>query len=222
MEPTVSAQVMTNNIRLLLVDDHALFLEGMERLLASQEDFMVVGSVQRFEAAEEILKSNLLDLVLLDFDLGRERATPLVQDLVSRGFAGKILIVTAGVSDVEAVQLVRAGVSGIFHKHHGSHALCQAIRQVAAGNPYLDPSYLNGIFQVLGSHSENGMPRLSEKEVRILRLLFRGLLNKEIARNLEMTEAGVKAALRALFAKIGVKTRSQAVRVALEQYRTQL
>lgn len=221
MEPTVISRANTDTIKLLLVDDHALFLEGMERLLASQSDFTVVGSVQRFEAADEIIKANSLDLVLLDFDLGRERATPLVQDLVARGFAGKILIVTAGVSDVEAVQLVRAGVSGIFHKHHGSQALCQAIRQVAAGNPHLDPSYLNGIFQVLGPHADE-MPRLSEKEVRILRLLFRGMLNKEIAKNLDMTEAGVKAALRSLFAKIGVKTRSQAVRVALEHYRAQL
>jgi DNA-binding NarL/FixJ family response regulator len=67
-----------------------------------------------------------------------------------------------------------------------------------------------------------GPPRLSDREVKMLRLLFQGLVNKEIATKLSMTESGVKSALRALFEKIGVKTRSQAVRVALENHRSQL
>ncbi|MEP6963083.1 MAG: response regulator transcription factor, partial [Acidobacteriota bacterium] len=212
----------TSTIRLLLVDDHVLFLEGMERLLAGQPDFAVAGIVQTFKQAQEILASQTVDILLLDFDLGRDRATPLVQELIATGFPGKILIVTAGVSEVEAVQLVRAGAAGIFHKHNGSQALCQAIRQVANGDPHLEPSYLGGIFKTLGPQPETGPPRLAEREVKILRLIFRGLLNKEIAASLDMTESAVKSALRVLFDKIGVKTRSQAVRVALEHYRSQL
>ncbi|MEO8097320.1 MAG: response regulator transcription factor [Acidobacteriota bacterium] len=212
----------TSTIRLLLVDDHVLFLEGMERLLAGQPDFTVAGTVQTFSQARAILASNAVDILLLDFDLGRERATPLVQELIDTGFTGKILIVTAGVSEVEAVQLVRSGVAGIFHKHNGSQALCQAIRQVANGDPHLEPGYLGGIFRTLGPQAETDPPRLAEREVKILRLIFRGMLNKEIATSMGMTESGVKSALRALFDKIGVKTRSQAVRVALEHYRSQL
>jgi two-component system nitrate/nitrite response regulator NarL len=163
-----------------------------------------------------------VDVLLLDFDLGRERATPIVRQLHEAGFPGKILIVTAGLSEAEAVQLIRSGVAGIFHKHHGSQALCTAIRQVAAGEPYLETNYLGSVFRSLGPEPAGGPPRLSEREVKLLRLLFQGLLNKEIASRLEMTESGVKSALRALFEKIGVKTRSQAVRVALEHYRAQL
>jgi DNA-binding NarL/FixJ family response regulator len=211
-----------NATRLLLVDDHALFLEGTERLLEGQPDFTVVGSVATFDRAREILGTQPVDVILLDFDLGFERATPIVRDLVEAGFSGKILIVTAGVSDTEAVQLIRAGVAGIFHKHQGSQALCQAIRRVASGDPYLESAYLGTVFRTLGPDAEIAPPRLSEREVRILRLIFQGLANREIATKLGMTESGVKSALRALFGKIGVKSRSQAVRVALEQYSSQL
>jgi len=211
-----------NTLRLLLVDDHALFLEGAERLLAGQPDFTLVGAVQNFESAREILDSTAVDVILLDFDLGLERATPIVRNLMDGGFAGRILIVTAGVSEAEAVQLIRAGVAGIFHKHHGSQALCDAIRGVARGEPFLEPSYLGGVFRTLGPETSIAPPRLSEREARMLRLIFQGMANKEIATTLGMTESGVKSALRSLFVKIGVRSRSQAVRVALEHYRTQL
>ncbi|MEO8592300.1 MAG: response regulator transcription factor [Candidatus Solibacter sp.] len=209
-------------IRLLLIDDHALFLEGTERLLEGQPDFAVMGSVANFDRAREILAACTVDVVLLDFDLGSERATPIVRNLVSCGFSGRILIVTAGVSDTEAVQLIRAGAAGIFHKHHGSQALCLAIRCVASGEPYLESAYLGTVFRTLGPEAEIAPPRLSEREGKILRLIFQGLANREIAAKLGMTESGVKSALRALFGKIGVKSRSQAVRVALEHYRSQL
>jgi DNA-binding NarL/FixJ family response regulator len=212
----------TDAIRLLLVDDHGLFLEGMERLLEAQADFRIVGSFQSFDEAQEALGAESVDVLLLDFDLGRERATPIVRTLVGNGFAGKILIVTAGVSETEAVQLIRSGAAGIFHKHHGSRALCEAIRSVAAGRAYLEGDYLSTVFRTLGPEAETGPPRLSDREVKMLRLIFQGLVNKEIASQLGMTESAVKSALRALFEKIGVKTRSQAVRVALESYRAQL
>ena len=222
MEFVTMPSAQTETIRLLLIDDHALFLEGMERLLAGEADFTVAGSARSFEGAVPILAGEKIDLLLLDFDLGRDRATPIVRTLAEQGFAGKILIVTAGVSETEAVQLIRSGVAGIFHKHHGSAALCAAIRQVAAGGPYLESDYLGSVFRSLGPAPDLGSPRLSDRDVKLLRLIFQGLVNKEIAVKLEMTESGVKSALRSLFEKIGVRTRSQAVRVALESYRDQL
>ena len=212
----------TSAIRLLLVDDHALFLEGMERLLDGQPDLKVVGAVQTFGEARKILEVSPVDILLLDFDLGRDRATPIVRTLAEEGFPGKILVVTAGISETEALQLIRYGAAGIFHKQHGSQALCAAIRRVASGEPYLETDYLGSVFRSLGPETESGSPRLSDREVKMLRLLFQGLVNKEIATKLGMTESGVKSALRSLFEKIGVKTRSQAVRVALESYHSQL
>ena len=208
-------------IRLLLADDHVLFLEGIERLLASQPDFTVVGAVRSFDEAKQVISREAIDILLLDFDFGLDKATPMVRELIQGGFAGKILIVTGGISDVEAMQLIRGGVAGIFHKDHGSAALCEAIRQVARGEHHLDQNYVGSVVRSF-SEPEKGMPDLRDKEVELLRFIFKGMLNKEIADKLNMTESGVKSALRALFNKIGVRTRSQAVRVALEQYRSWL
>jgi len=204
------------------VDDHALFLEGIAGILEGQPDFCVVAAVRSFAEAKEELGRSPVDVLLLDFDLGCERATPFVHELMESAVNVRILIVTAGVAEVEAVQLIRAGVAGIFHKHNGSQALCQAVRQVAGGQPYLEQNYLPTLFNVIGPQRGDGPPRLSEREAKMLRLIFEGLVNKEIAGKLGMSESGVKSALRALFEKIGVKTRSQAVRVALEQYNAQL
>jgi len=208
-------------IRLLLADDHVLFLEGIERLLTAQPDFTVAGAVRGFEDVKKILARETVDILLLDFDFGLDKATPMVREVVKGGFTGKILIVTGGISDVEAMQLIRGGVAGIFHKHQGSAALCEAIRQVARGEHHLDPNYVGSVVRSF-SEPDKGLPDLRDKDVELLRFIFKGMLNKEIAGQLNMTESGVKSALRALFNKIGVKTRSQAVRVALEQYRSWL
>src|SRR5204863_413266 len=114
-----------------------------------QADFTLVDAVETLERTRQVLAQSEVDILLLDFDFGRERATRFIDDLngFKGGFTGKILIVTAGVSDIEAMQLIRAGVAGIFHKHNGSEALCQAIRQVAAGQPYLEAAYLPSVFK---------------------------------------------------------------------------
>jgi two-component system nitrate/nitrite response regulator NarL len=138
------------------------------------------------------------------------------------GFSGRILIVTAGIDDREAVRLIEGGVSGILHKHHDPEVLCHAIRQVASGEVYLEQQYLKTMFLAVDSARSDARPRLSERDVGLLRLIFQGLSNKEIGERMSLSESAVKAGLRLLFEKLAVQTRSQLVRVALEQYRDQL
>jgi two-component system nitrate/nitrite response regulator NarL len=93
---------------------------------------------------------------------------------------------------------------------------------VARGENYLEARYLKPIFQKLDTSAQAGSPQLSDREVLMIRLIFEGLSNKEIGERLSLSESAVKAALRVLFDKLGVRTRSQLVKVALEQYRDQL
>lgn len=209
-------------IRLLIVDDHALFREGLARVLSAQPDFVVVGQAERIADAIAQLPSAQPGIILLDVDLGIERALDFVSQAAAAGFSGRILIVTGGISDGEAVQLVRNGVAGIFHKHNPPDALCYAIRQVSAGDVFLEPRYLKPLFEVVENAASETRPTLTDREVRVLQLLFQGHANKEIGDALDISESLVKAVLRALFDKLGVRTRSQLVRVALEQYRDQL
>ncbi|MCC6341094.1 MAG: response regulator transcription factor [Bryobacterales bacterium] len=213
---------MSGTISLVLIDDHALFREGLARVLESQPDLEVKGSTASAAAGLEIVGKVKPDVVLLDVDLGQERAIEFVQQARQHGYEGRILVVTAGVSDPEAVQLVRNGISGILHKHNQPEALCNVIRLVATGEVFLEQRYLKPLFQTVTPGESEALPRLTDREVKLLRLLFQGLVNKEIADEMALSESSVKAILRGLFDKLGVRTRSQLVRVALEQYRDQL
>jgi DNA-binding NarL/FixJ family response regulator len=209
-------------IRLLLVDDHALFREGLFRLLENEPDFVVVAKCATARDALQVFNRVSPDIVLLDFDLGTERAQDFITDSRQAGFIGSVLIVTAGVSDEEAVQLIQSGVAGIFHKHNPPELLCDSIRHVAAGEVWLERNYLKPLFQKVDSARQDHQDYLTEKERQVLRCVFEGFANKQIAARLQISETSVKGILQQLFHKAGVRTRSQLVRVALERYRDQL
>lgn len=208
--------------RVLLVDDHVLFREGLVRLLESETDFLVAGRAAGVQEALEVLSGCQVDLILLDYDLGSERATDLITKTREAGFAGRVLIVTAGVSEQESVTLIRLGVAGIFHKHNPPEALCKCLRQISAGQVWLERDYLRPLFSAVDTANSTPSPALTEKEKKVLRCVFQGLGNKEIAEKLVTSETSVKGILQQLFHKTGVRTRSQLVRVALEQWQDQL
>ena len=209
-------------INVLLVDDHAMFREGLARVLEKEQGINVVGQAASSSEALAMVSTSGANVVLLDVDLGAERALDFVVESKKRGFEGQILIVTAGVSGPEAVQLVQAGVAGILHKHHSTEALCKTIRQVAAGEACLEKDYLNALFRSVDRTREQSRPRLTERDKTVLRSIFQGLTNKEIGGHLEISEGAVKFSVRQLCEKLGVRTRAQLVKVALEQYRDQL
>jgi two-component system nitrate/nitrite response regulator NarL len=211
-----------SGIRLLIVDDHALFREGLAVLLNRTDDIKVVGRCGSTAEALSFIETAQPSVVILDFDLGTERAFDFLEAARERGFNCRVLIVTAGVSEQEAVQLVQAGVAGIVHKHNTLEMLCDTIRRIAAGEVWLEKNYLKPLFRTLDqSRTANGA-KLTERDRTVLRLIFQGLANKEIAARLNLSEGAVKASLRQLFQKLGVRTRAQVVKVALEEYRDQL
>ena len=209
-------------IKLLLVDDHAMFRESLARVLEREADLQIVGQCASSAKALTMLASSGANIVLLDVDLGAERALDFVLGARKRGFQGHILVVTAGVSDQEAVQLVQSGVSGILHKHHSTDVLTNTVRQVAAGEVCLEKDYLAPLFRSVDRTRPKTRPELTDRDKTVLRCIFQGLTNKDIAARLQITEGAVKSSLRLVCEKLGVRTRAQLVKVALEQYRDQL
>jgi two-component system nitrate/nitrite response regulator NarL len=209
-------------LRLLLVDDHALFREGLFRLLEREPGFAVVGRTGRVAEALQVLKNERVDIVLLDYDLGSERALDLLAEARRLPFAGKVLIVTAGVSEQEAIHLIESGVAGIFHKHNPPESIRECLREVANGEVWLERGYLKPLFGQLDATRTTQPATLTDKERKVLRGVFQGLGNKEIGATLGVSESSVKGILQQLFHKTGVRTRSQLVRVALELFREQL
>jgi DNA-binding NarL/FixJ family response regulator len=213
------SQDTTHRLRLLLVDDHTLFRESLSRLLESEPDFEMVGHCAAIEDAIGFLREHPIDLVLLDFDLGEGSASDFLSRARALGLATRVLMVTAGMSDSDSAQLLSQGVSGIFLKHSSPALLAQAIRKVAAGETWIEPGVLSAVAELASQPERRARNRhFTEREREVLRGVFEGLSNKEIGVRLSISESSVKAALQQLFQKTGVRTRSQLVRVALEQH----
>jgi DNA-binding NarL/FixJ family response regulator len=204
-------------IRLLLLDDHVLFRESLSRLLASEPDFEMVAHCGTATQALEILGHNPIDVILLDFDLGDDHGGQFIADARQAGYAGKILMVTAGMSATESSSALRTGASGIFLKHNSPGSLAQAIRLVAAGEMWVDQRVIQQLADGVTQRDEQSFRKLlTDREQQVLRGLFEGLTNKEIAGQLGVSESAIKATLQQLFQKARVRTRSQLVRIAIE------
>ena len=205
-----------------LPSHHAMFREGLAQSMERQADLKVVGQLSSSAEALAALDRSGASMVLLDVNLGTERAIDFVAAAKRKGFDGHVLVVTAGTSDQEAVQLIQAGVSGIVHKSHSTEELCNAIRRIAHGENCLESQYLAPLFRAVDRSRPSSTRRLEERERKVLRLILQGLTNRQIAEQLDVTEGAIKSALRQLFGRLGVRTRAQLVKVALEQYRDQL
>jgi two-component system, NarL family, nitrate/nitrite response regulator NarL len=210
-------------IHILLLDDHALFRESVSRLLGAEPGIEVIAHCGKIEEALQIMHRKAIDLVLLDFDLGERDGREFLRLAKERGFNGKILVVTAGV-DAEAIsELMRSGVSGVFRKHDSAALLAQGIHDVMAGKVWLDQDQLQTALRPEAATAPaRATRRFTEREHQVLSFVFEGLANKEIAARIGVSESSVKSTLQQLFSKTGVRTRSQLVRIVLEQYRDQI
>jgi DNA-binding NarL/FixJ family response regulator len=205
--------------RLLLLDDHALFRAGLSRLLATESDFHLVAQCATSAEALETMAHHAVDLVLLDYDLGEEHGFEFIRKAREAGHTARVFIVTGGMSDGDSVRALGHGVCGIFLKTSPPAQLSEAIRKVMAGETWIDQRCIHALVQAVDRSKDSERRRqLTDRERDVLKGVFEGLTNKEIASTLGISEGSVKSALQQLFVKTGVRTRSQLVRVALEEY----
>jgi DNA-binding NarL/FixJ family response regulator len=199
-------------MRILLIDDHALFREAVARMLAAQPDFEIAGEAATVEEGIAVIEKTPVDVVLLDINLGSQQGGAFLTQARQRGFQGKVLVVTAGVNQIEAARLFDRGCAGIFLKHERPQILMERIREIAAGTAReLAPAPFHPA-------EPDARPALTPRERQVLRGVFAGRANKEIAFELGVSEPSVKAVLQRLFSKTGVRTRAQLVRLAVERY----
>jgi DNA-binding NarL/FixJ family response regulator len=210
---------MAQEVRILLVDDHSLFRDSLSRLLQTEPGFRIVGSCATIAEALPILDSETPDMILLDYDLGEEQGSAALDEIRGHGFQGRVLMVTAGMSDAATVRVLESGSEGIFLKHSSPAQLVEAIHRMMAGEPWLDPRAMRSLISgaTRKSEEQRGAQTLTTRERFVLQGVFEGLTNKEIAAKLSVSEGSIKAVMQQLFDKTGVRTRSQLVRIALEK-----
>ncbi len=209
---------MTETIRILLIDDHILFRESLARLLGTEPGFEVTALCATVAEGHRALAEAVVDVVLLDYDLGDEVGTDLLAPLDISGSGTKVILVTAGMPASATLSAANAGVTGLVLKHSDPRHLIDAIRRVAAGETWWDPGILRAESAAGTGSSAANVRALTERQRQVLRSILDGLSNKEIAARMEASETSVKATIQELFHKAGVRTRSQLVRVAIERY----
>jgi DNA-binding NarL/FixJ family response regulator len=210
-----------NRIRLVLLDDQALFRASLAHLLASEPGLEVVGECGNTAEALQILSASPVDVVLLDFGQGTEGGDGFMSVARRNGYQGRFLIV-AGAADARSSAIaIKLGPSGIFLKSEPPDRLLQAITLVANGAVWLDQRTI----RLLADQSAGGFPQpddqgsanvLTDREQKVLLGILAGLTNKKIGENLGLSEGSVKTSVQQLFYRTGVRTRSQLVRTALE------
>jgi two-component system, NarL family, nitrate/nitrite response regulator NarL len=207
-------------IRILMVDDHSLFREGLSRLLECSPDIRVIGQCATTADAISTLSKTPTDVVLLDYDLGGEQGSSLVVELKNRYRDLKVLMVTAGMTDDATLRVMEAGASGIFMKQSHPDQLVAAIHQVIRGEIWLATGVVRSLVAARHDQAERMeyTRNLTSRQIDVLRGILDGLANKEIAWNLKTSESSVKAVIQELFHKAGVRTRSQLVRIAIEKH----
>jgi len=206
---------MTNAaIRILLVDDHPVVRAGLSGLLSSQPDFRVVGEASNGLEALSLLEQIGADVVLMDLHMPQMDGVAAIRQIRAR-FAGvQVLVLTTYDTDTEIVRAVEAGATGYLLKDVPREELFRAVRLCAKGEAVLSPPVAARLLGRMRGPTEE---ILSVRELEVLALVAKGFSNKEIARELKISEATVKTHLLHTFDKLGVDDRTAAVTVALER-----
>ena len=203
-------------IRVVLVDDHALLREGTRKLLEGEPDFKVVGEAANGLDGVKVVRAEKPDVVLMDVVMPGLAGLEATRQIKKSNPAVAILILSAYDDDRYVLSLLEAGAAGYLLKSAGGHELIQAIRAIKAGEAVLHPRVTAKLLtraSRLPAHasSASGGERPSERELEILRLAANGMGNKEIAAELALSVATVKAHLVNIFNKMGVGSRTEAV-----------
>jgi two-component system, NarL family, response regulator DegU len=208
-----------NMLRIVIADDHDLFREGLKQLLETVDDLTVVGEASDGRQAVFLVEKHRPDVVLMDISMPEMDGIQATETIVARGLNVPVIVLTMYADDEYAIHAIRAGAKGYLLKNSRSDEVIRAIRLAAAGGSAIDPALgavLMREFQRLLNRSPNeAKQQLSSREQQFLELLVRGHNNRQIATELDLAESTVKNNLSALFQKIGVRDRTQAVLYAI-------
>ncbi|MGC9945625.1 MAG: response regulator transcription factor [Bryobacteraceae bacterium] len=213
---TVERNNIMDRIGLLLLVDYVLVRESLSRQLQLEPGFEIVAECGTAVEGLEAIGHSAVDVVLLDYDAVGDRAAEFISTAREGGYRGRILVLASEKDTANLFAPIRAGASGVFRKHSSLDSLPRAIRQVAAGEAWVDPEVLRLLAGPIAERENRNLQSLlTKREQHVLTGVLDGLTNKEIAGRVGVSEAATKAILREIFRKAGVRRRSQLVRVAL-------
>ena len=198
-------------IRVMAVDDHPIFRDGLAAMLSVHEDFELVAEAGDGAEAVEKFRAHKPDVTLMDLSMPRMSGAEAIQRIVTEFPEARVIAVTTFVGDADVHRALEAGARGYLIKDALRHDVARAIRAVHRGEKVVPA--------VVAQRLAEYAPRvdLTEREIEVLTHLMDGLSNKEIAGAIGRTEATVKAHLLNIFEKLGASDRTEAVTIALRR-----
>lgn len=207
-------------IKIILADNHPFILDGVEHLFRSVKDFKVVARCLDGEETLRAVRRHKPDILILDFKLPGKDGFAVLRELKKEKLPTRVVILTAGLEDDQLAEAVRLGVRGLVLKEMAPKLLVQCIRQVHAGELWLEKrSVSNALEKLLQREAgqREAAQRLTPREIEIVKQVAAGLRNTEIAKRLFISEGTVKMHLHNIYQKLGVDSRTKLTRYAQEK-----
>ena len=203
---------MSSKIKVLIADDHAIVRMGLAALLSAKKDIEVVGQSRNGEAAVRDTVRLSPDVVIMDLMMPKKDGIAATAEIKSRRPETKIIILTTFATSDGITKALEAGAMGAILKNAENASLVTMIRKVAAGERALAPE----VEELL--QEDPPVEKLTPRQAEVLESLSRGLTNKDIARQLGISDRSVDEHVEALLQKIGASNRTEAVVIALRKH----
>ncbi len=200
-----------NPIRIMAVDDHPLIRQGIAGLVSSQPDMRLVAEATDGREAVQRFRAQQPDVTLMDLQMPEMSGLDAISAIRGEFPEARIIVLTTYAGDVQALRAVKAGARAYLLKDTIHRELLEMIRAVHAGRKCLSPE----VSFKLAEHVADDL--LTPAEIRVLRLIAEGNANKEIARELSLSEETVKGQVRNILGKLGAKDRTHAAMVGLKR-----
>ena len=213
-----------SKLRVLIVDDHALFRRGLQMVLEQEPDIEVVGEASDGSDAVEKAKALNPDVVLMDVRMPRRSGIQAAGDIRDMLPGAKILMLTISDEEADLYESIKAGASGYLLKEISIEEVADAIRSVWAGQSRISPSMASkllsefaAISQRAGDRRDLAAAKLTDREMQVLKLVAQGRGNKDIAEELFISENTVKNHIRNILDKLHLHSRMEAVVYAVRE-----
>lgn len=202
-------------LKLMVLDDHPLVRQGIRGIVSTDGQIDIVGEASSAKEALAVMARTKPDLVMVDLNLGEDSGLDFIRQAGDLGHACKYLILTSSATRSELQTAQALGVSGICLKEALPEDLLYAVDVVARGRKYIDPVFMDSLMDGAAASEERAFADLTPKELEVLGALGRGFSNKDIAKELYITEFTVKKHVSQILSKLGLADRTQAALYAL-------
>ena len=198
-------------VRILVADDHAIFRDGLRKLLEVADDVQIVGEASNGVECVKMLQKLKPDILLLDLRMPEKDGLGVLEEVNFDSLPTRVIVLTAAEDDRDVVRAMRLGARGVVLKQSASDLLLKSIRKVSDGEIWLDNRMTAEVIDAFKKSSESGQrrekPLLSDREKEIVQLVAQGFRNREIGEKLFISEQTVKNHLHNIFDKLGVSDR---------------